>query len=53
MKKKPRIHPWTPKIRPPLVPPINMIFEMKDDNENTTFTDNALLYQGILKYGIE
>lgn len=51
MKKKPRIHPWSPEIRPPLLPPINMIFEMKDDNN--TFTDNALIYQGILKYGIE
>jgi hypothetical protein len=51
MKKKPRIYLWSPKIRPPLVPPINMIFEMKDDNK--IFTDNALIYQGILKYGIE
>ena len=51
MKKKPRIYLWSPEIRPPLVPPINMIFEMKDDNE--IFTDNALLYQEILKYGIE
>lgn len=51
MKKKPRTHPWSPETRPPLLPPINMIFEMKDDNN--TFTDNALIYQGILKYGIE
>src|SRR5829696_1644469 len=51
MKKRPRIYLWSPEIRPPLVPPINMIFEMKDDNE--IFTDNALIYQGILKYGIE
>jgi hypothetical protein len=51
MKKKPRIHPWSPEIRPPLLPPINMIFEMKNDNK--IFTDSALLYQGILKYGIE
>lgn len=48
--RPPRIHPWLLKPRPPIFPPINIILEA---NSNGTFTDNALLYQGILKYDLE
>lgn len=50
MKIKPGIRPWLPETRPPLFPPINMIFEMKNKD---MFSDDALLYQGILKYCID
>jgi hypothetical protein len=51
MKIKPGIRPWQPKyVRPSFMPPINMIIEMKDE---MIFSDNALLYQGILEYGIK
>jgi hypothetical protein len=54
MRIKPRIgiYTWSPVIRPPLIPPINMIFERSDNNDRI-FTNAALLYQDILKYGIE
>jgi hypothetical protein len=50
MKIKPGIRPWLPETRPPFFPPINMIFEMKNEK---IFSDDALLYQGILKYLIK
>lgn len=51
MKIKPGIRPWQPKYnRTSFVPSINMILEMKDEK---LFSDIALLYQGILEYGIE
>jgi hypothetical protein len=50
MKIKPGIRPWLPETRPPILPPINIIFEMKNKE---MFSDDALLYQGILKYCIE
>ena len=51
MKIKPSIRPWQPKHnRTSFVPSINMILEMKDEK---LFSDIALLYQGILEYGIE
>jgi hypothetical protein len=48
--RSPRIHPWLRKPRPPKLPPINIILEA---DSRDIFTDNALLYQGILKYGLE
>jgi hypothetical protein len=48
--RSPRIQPWLLKPRPPIFPPINIILEV---DSKGTFTDDALLYQGILKYGLE
>ena len=56
MKIKPRIHSWSPVVRPPVIPPINMIFERTNEIATSnieTFTNTALLYQDILKYAIE
>lgn len=52
MKIKPRIYSWSNELRPPLLPPINMIFE-REAQYGAIFTNAALLYQDILKYGIE
>ena len=49
MKLKPGIRSWEPRYARSF-PPLNMIFEMKNEK---LFSDNALLYQGILKYGID
>lgn len=56
LKIKPRIHSWSPVIRPPVIPPINMIFERVNQTTNSNieaFTNIALLYQDILKYAIK
>jgi hypothetical protein len=51
MKIKQGIRPWQPNYnRPRFMPPVNMILEMKNEK---LFSDSALLYQGMLKYGIE
>jgi hypothetical protein len=49
-EKSPRIHPWLRKPRPSICPPINAILET---HSNGIFTESALLYQGILEYGLE
>ena len=53
MKKKgrpPRIYPWILRHHLPTFPPIDLVVEV---HSNGTLTDSALLYQGILKYGLE
>jgi hypothetical protein len=45
-----RIDPWLLKPRPPTFPPINVVLEAYS---NDILTDSALLYQGILKFGLE
>lgn len=49
MKKRPGIHPWTNRTKPEILPPINMIIETKKEDDRI-FTENASLYQGILRY---
>jgi hypothetical protein len=56
LKIKPRIYSWSPVIRQPDIPPINIIFERINGTTNSNiqaFTNTALLYQDILKYAIE
>jgi hypothetical protein len=48
--KPPRIYPWLRIPRPPKFPPITLVLEADGKD---IFTDSALLYQGILKYGLE
>ena len=52
MKKRPGIHPWIKKAKPDILPPINMIIETKEEDDRI-FTNNASLYQGILRYAKE
>src|SRR5687768_12125415 len=49
MKKRPGIRPWIKRTKPDILPPINMIIVTKEE-DNRIFTDNAALYQGILRY---
>ena len=49
MKKRPSILPWIKRSKSDLLPPINMIIATKEE-DNRNFTDNAVLYQGILRY---
>ena len=49
MKKRPGIRPWIRKTKPNILAPINIILETKEDDYRI-FTDNASLYQGILRY---
>jgi hypothetical protein len=51
MKETPsRIYPWLRIPYLPKFPPINVVV---DAHSNGIFTDSALVYQGILKYGLE
>jgi hypothetical protein len=48
--RRPDLYPWILRHHLPTFPPINVVVEA---HSNGTLTDNALLYQGILKYGLE